>query len=296
MATGATEYLTVTNSAGSTNDVSSHVPELWSKWTLIAREANTILAPMVDRRLEPELMKFGDKIHVPGVSNLSARSKSQEAAVDFENQAEADNTLDVNQWYYSAIAIESFADVQTKGDMLQMYSGKLAFALALNVDDVLAGLIDDVSTNTLGSWASELSTQDFQDAIRYLDDANVPDDGRFFYLSPIEAMGMLNKERMISNDYARLFGDSKVKVQRDKAYQTSFLGVPAFKSTNVEGTNAAGHDNALIHKEAFQLVMQLNPKTHVQFDIDYIVDKVVMEQIYGTATHREDHAVLMRGA
>jgi hypothetical protein len=42
--------------------------------------------------------------------------------------------------------------------------------------------------------------------------------------------------------------------------------------------------------------MQIAPKTYRQFDIDYIVDKVVVEQLYGTSEMRDDHGVFMKGA
>jgi hypothetical protein len=42
--------------------------------------------------------------------------------------------------------------------------------------------------------------------------------------------------------------------------------------------------------------MQISPKTYHQFDIDYIVDKVVIEQLYGTREIRDDHGVWMQGA
>ena len=66
-------------------------------------------------------------------------------------------------------------------------------------------------------------------------------------------------------------------------------------SVNGEGTNAAGHDNTMFHTESYALVMQQDPKAYHQFDIDFIVDKVAMTQLYGTKEMRDDHAVFMKG-
>ena len=74
------------------------------------------------------------------------------------------------------------------------------------------------------------------------------------------------------------------------------MGMPIYRSVNVEGTNSAGHDNGMFQKEAVALVMQIAPKTYHQFDIDYIVDKVVIEQLYGTQEMRDDHGVWLKGA
>ena len=80
------------------------------------------------------------------------------------------------------------------------------------------------------------------------------------------------------------------------AYVSSFLNIPVYKTTNVEGTNSAGHDNTLFQKESIALVMQMAPQMHSMFDIDYFADKVAIEQLYGTQEMRDDHGVWIKGA
>jgi hypothetical protein len=72
--------------------------------------------------------------------------------------------------------------------------------------------------------------------------------------------------------------------------------MPVYKSVNVEGSNSAGHDNAMFHRAAFALVKQQAPKTFTMFDIDYFARKVASEQIYGTKEMRDNHAVWCKGA
>jgi len=76
----------------------------------------------------------------------------------------------------------------------------------------------------------------------------------------------------------------------------SFYRMPAYVSTNTEGSNAAGHDNGMFQKEALALVVQMKPTAHSMYDIDYLVDKVAIEQLYGTREMRDDHGVWMKGA
>ena len=286
MAAGATEFIDNT-----TADV--FIPELWSMEAIVARENQLVFANLVDRKFESGL-SYGDTIHVPGVSNLAVRTKSTNGAVTYETVTESNTDISIGTHQYAAIALENITRVQNNRDQLQLYAGKLGYALALAVDDVLAGLIDNF-TQTVGTLAVEFTDDDILRARQYLDDADAPQDGRVMVVSPAQETGLLKLDRFVHNDYEAVHGPAR-ETGLEKAYVSSFMGMPIYRSVNVEGTNAAGHDNGMFQKEALALVMQISPKTYHQFDIDYIVDKVVIEQLYGTQEIRDDHGVWMKGA
>ena len=286
MATGATEFIDNT-----TADV--FIPELWSMEAIVARENQLVFANLVDRKFENGL-SFGDTIHVPGVSNLAVRTKSTNGAVTYETVTESNTDITIGTHQYAAIALEHITRVQNNRDQLQLYAGKLGYALALAVDDVLAGLVDDFS-NSVGTQAVELTDDDILRARQYLDDADAPQDSRVMVVSPMQETGLLKLDRFVHNDYEAVHGPGR-ETGLEKAYVSSFMGMPIYRSVNVEGANSTGHDNGMFQKEALALVMQIAPKTYHQFDIDYIVDKVVVEQLYGTREMRDDHGVYMQGA
>ena len=58
--------------------------------------------------------------------------------------------------------------------------------------------------------------------------------------------------------------------------------MPVYKTTNVEGSNAAGHDNCMMNRDGLQLVMSISPRAHKDFAINYLGDKIFLEQLYGT--------------
>ena len=288
MATGATEFIDNT-----TADV--FIPEIWSSLAIVAREAQLVFAKLVDRKFEDGLTK-GDKLNIPNISDLAARAKSINAAITYETVTETNTTITVDQHYYAAIAIESITKVQSDRDMLAAYAGKLGYALGLNVDDAIASRIEaDWSSQTVGTLAAENTYHDYLRAIQYLDDANAPADSRYFVISPASEVGLLKMDTYINNDYTNIHGTGRESAL-DKAYISSFLGVPVYKSTNVDGSNAAGHDNTLFQKEAQALVMQMTPDMHTMFDIDYFADKVAIEQLYGEQVMRADHGVWIKGA
>jgi len=288
MATGATEFIDNT-----TADV--FIPEIWSSLAIVAREAQLVFAKLVDRKFEDGLTK-GDKLNIPNISDLAARAKSTNTAISYETVTETNTTITVDQHYYAAIAVESITKVQSDRDMLAAYAGKLGYALGLNVDDALASQVEaDWSGQTVGTLAAENTYHDYLRAIQYLDDANAPADSRYFVISPASEVGLLKMDTYINNDYTNIHGTGRESAL-DKAYISSFLGVPVYKSTNVDGTNSAGHDNTLFQKEAQALIMQMTPDMHTMYDIDFFADKVAIEQLYGEQVMRSDHGVWIKGA
>ena len=286
MAAGATEFIDNT-----TADV--FIPEIWSPLAIVAREQQLVFAKLVDRRFEDGI-SAGDTIHVPGVSDMAARTKSTNTAITYETVTESNTDITIGTHKYAAIAVESITKVQNNRDQLALYAGKLGYALGLDVDDTLAGLPDNFS-QTVGTLAAENTYHDYLRAIQYLDDANAPAESRYFVISPAAEVGLMKADIYTNNDYSMLHGEGR-NTALEFAYVSSFLNIPVYKTTNVEGTNAAGHDNTLFQKETIALVMQMAPQMHSMFDIDYFADKVAIEQLYGTQEMRDDHGVWIKGA
>lgn len=296
-ATGTTEFIDRTSA-----DV--FIPEFWSGLAVVEREDALVFAGLIDRRFEADL-SMGDTVHVPSLSNLgSARTKSINTAVTFVTVTETNTqagddgfdgvTITVTTHDYNAIAIESIAKLQTDRDLMSAYAGKLGFSLGLALDDVLAGYPDNFS-NVVGTLAVALTDDDLLDAIQFLDDANCPQEDRNIVVSPAQAIEFLKLDRHVHNDYSALHGTVEGKSGVERAYVTSYMTIPIYKSTNVEGTNAAGHDNTLLHRQSVALIVQMMPRSHAAFDIDFIADKVVIEQVHGSSEVRDDHGVFMRG-
>ncbi len=282
------------------------IPEIWSPLAIVAREAQLVFAKLVDRKFEDGLT-YGDTIHVPSIGDLAARTKVKatdastgNAAITYETVVETNTNITIDQHKYAAIAIESITQTQTNRDLLASYAGKLGYALGKDVDGTLAGLVDDIASpgsvnHFVGTLGVENTYDDYLTAIRLLDDANVPAESRYFVISPKAEVGLMKSDIFTNNDYSMLHGEGR-QTALENAYCASFLNIPIYKTTQVDGTNAAGHDNTLFQKEAWALVMQMTPTMHSMYDIDYLTDKVAIEQLYGTAEMREDHAVWIKGA
>ena len=280
MATGTEEFIDVT-----TADV--FLDEIWSKMATISREANTVFARLVDRRLEPELTK-GQIIHLGNISSLAAQSKTAGAAVTYETVTETASDLTVNQHYYAAFAVEDIIKVQASQPLLSRYTAKIGAALALQEDDSLAALVDAFS-NTVGTLATDLTDDNIIRGDQYLNDANCPLDDRHIVVSPAQKAAFLKMDKFVHADYGRNNAIATGNIGNIYGYTVDV-------STNVDGTNAAGHDNAMFHRESIAAVTQIQPKVMSAYDIDYLATKVVAQQLWGVLEIRDDHGCCMYGA
>ena len=290
MATGATEFIDSTT-------IDAAIPEIWGGPAIVAREAALVFARKVDLRYKAAL-RVGDILNVLNITNLTAQTKTKanNSAITYETQSETNTQITVATWCYSAIGVESIVDYQAYMDMAAVYAPKQGYALGLQVDDTLAGHPDDFS-NATGTLAATSTFTDYKRARQYLQDANAfPASEWCFIVSPAEENGLLDMKEFVHNDYATLHGSEARATELEMAYSTSFLRTPVYVTTNVEGTNAAGHDNALFHREAIALILQKEPRVWTMTDIDYFVRKIALEQLYGSAILRNDHGVFMRGA
>lgn len=286
MASGTTEFIDNTTA-------DAFIPEIWSKKAIVARENELLFANLFDRTYEGE-MSYGDILNVPNVSNLTAATKSANTAINYETNTDSNVQITVSTWEYSAFALETKTKKQAMQDLVKRNAPKMGYALGLAIDDVGAGLPDDFSVSAQGTLGTPTSYSDWLRAQQALDDANVPLEDRFIAISPAERKNLMEMDQFVHGDYAKLQDSTAPK--KDRARIGTWMTYPVYMSVNVEGSNAAGHDNTLAHKTACALVIQIDMPSYHFFDIDYFADKYAMESLYGWKEMRDDHGCWVKGA
>lgn len=287
MATGAEEFIDNTTA-------DAHIPERWSKRAQIARENVLMFANLFDRQYEKEL-ESGDILNVTPIGNLSGRTKSANTAITYETETPTNKQITVNVWEYAAYAEETKTKKQSHLAVEKLYAPKMGYALGLLIDDVGAGLPDDFSVSPQGTLGTPTQYSDWLAAQQALDDANVPLDGRFIGISPAERKNLMEMPQYVEAEFAKLQDNTKPPAVR-KSLIGTWMGLDIHMSVNVEGSNSAGHDNFLAHKEALALIVQIDMPSYYFFDIDYLAHKYAMETLYGWKEMRDDHGCWVRGA
>ena len=272
-------------------------PAITSKEVIMFREANLAFEGTVSKKYYDEA-KVGTTIKWSLITTLNsgtARSKSQGNSgndITYDANTETAVTLTINQHQYTAFELEEFAENIVNVDLQQKYTHAATYNVNTAIDDTLAALIDDFGNNPQGTLAVDLTDEDIRAAVQSLDDANAPDDGRFFAMSPATKMGLMGVDRYASADFNRGGGANIVK----GSFGPGIYGLNTWQSTNVEGTNAAGHDNGIYQRDAIALGMRMQPRTRVFDDIQNRSTQVAVSAIWGVIETRDDHGVWVRGA
>lgn len=280
----------ITSTTGAVNN-----PAITSKDVIEFREANLGFSGTVSTRYTDEAkvgttIRWG-QITVP--NSGAARTKSEGNSgndITYDATVESAITLTINQHMYSAFELEEFEKSLSIVDQNKWYTKAAAYALDTSIDDTLAALPDNFS-QTVGTLIVDNTDDDVRRAVQYLDDANAPGEGRYFAMAPATKNSMLGIDRYTSSDFNRGGGGNIVRGTFGDIY-----GLTCWVSTNVEGTNAAGHDNAIYQRDAMAMAMRMAPRTRRFDDIQNLSEQVAISAIWGVIETRDDHGVWVKGA
>src|SRR6185312_5992136 len=268
-------------------------PAITDKDVIEFREANLGFSGTVSSRYTDKA-KVGTSIRWGQVTLLnsgSARQKSEgnNNTITKDVNTESAVTLTINSHYYMAFELEEFEESLSIVDQRMWYTKNAAYIVDKQVDTALAALVSGFSQSQ-GTYTVYFADSDIRNAVQNLDDANAPADGRYFAMSPKAKNGILGIDRYASSDFNRGGGTNLVKGSVGEIYSPS-----AFTSTNITGSNSAGHDNAIYQRDAIALGLRQRPKTHVFDDISNLSTTVPISVIYGVIETRDDHGVWAKG-
>jgi hypothetical protein len=291
----ATGNITVTTAA-------NFIPEIWSKDAQLATENNLVTAKLVNTQFESD-MEYGDTLHIPQVSNLTARAKSAGTDVTFETFTEGVIDVSINKHYYAAFKVEDIVEIQANQDLRARYTDKMGYALAKQMDADLLGLYSGLS-QSVGVQGTNITETNFLRAVQYLDDADAPAGDRFAIITPAQMHAILNISNFVlqsSVGYSSvnspkvtaalergLFDPTKVKGLFGMMY-----GVLVYISGNIQttGTSPLSYHNLLFHRDAFLLVRQQDIRVQAQYKVESLATDVVADTLYGVAEYRDAFGV-----
>ena len=223
----------------------------------------------------------GDVFHLPNRHNLTANTKSAGSDATPEAITETEQTFTVSTHQIVAQEIEDFAEVMSKYNIRQEFTTAASYALGRAMDVAAAALLDDNTSQTVGTLQAELTDDNFIRAWQYLRDsaAKPPFKG---VVSPAAWGGMLKVEKFTQQLYN---GDTKGMALHDaqigKVYQGTF-----YVSQLTVGTapNSSGHFWAGDH---FFKIIKRRPTPHAWYSPLATAWVVSMDQIYGVFEREE---------
>jgi N4-gp56 family major capsid protein len=301
-------------------EAATFIPEIWSDEIIAAYQKNLKMAPLVKRLSMTG--KKGDRIHVPKPTRGDANAKAADTAVTIIANTEAELTIDVDRHFEYSRLIEDIVEVQALSSLRQFYTEDAGYALALKVDTDLinagTGFGDGTRTqspaNTGADWVNSnsyyvdganglaayavdtvTSGDNFTDlalreAIKLMDDADVPMDGRCLVIPPAARKSIMGIERYVSSDFV---GGRGV----ESGLIGNLYGVDVYVSSNAPVIEVAAQNTAstvdtrgcmFFHKDALVMAEQLSVRSQTQYKQEYLSTLYTADTLYGVETYRPE--------
>ncbi len=234
------------------------IPEIWAAEISDATQAHVGLADLVDRAFEAS-MDSGDIIHIQDWSNPAVRVKSEGTNSTFANIAETQQNITINREAYVRFVVEDIAELQSKYAVRSRYTEKSTYSLMAYIEgDVTSGLasLPDDFSQLVGTLGSDPSTDAIIRAVQYLDDGDVDEDMRFFYMSPPTHAALLKQDVFVNGDYGPKGGVRSGRITGPVYGATSHVSSLA----NANPAAAGQSYSWFCHKKGVALLMQQSPK------------------------------------
>ena len=265
----------VTYSIAST---SKYIPALWTREVERPFTQALVAANLVQRR-DDLASNGGDTVNVPFMAQVNARAKSASTGITYDSPEAAPVSISINKHYYSGVLIEDIAKVQASYDLRSMFQEAQAEAVARQIDTDVLGLWASAGTTVAGGAA--IDDADIIAVVAALDASYTPQSERYGVIGAGAKGDLLNINKYIAYDQT---GKTGKAIDGSTGLVASVYGMDLYLSQNVP-VSTTGKEQ-FFHKKALTLVQQLKPTYLMEYSVDQIGWKTVLNAIYGVAVER----------
>lgn len=233
------------------------IPTVWSARLLANLEKALIYGQpgVVNRDYEGEISEYGDKVYVHGIGEITVSDYTRDTTtVNYELLDDSRVELAIDRSKYFAFKVDDLDKAQQKPKVIDAASQKATRTLGDVADQHLAGFYTAAGlTIDEAGAAVQLTAENVYGflvrAAVMLDEANVPNEGRYMVVPPWVSGLMLQNDKFITKaepqgtvlngQIARVAGFSILKSNN----------VPVTGTTTVVSHITAGHSSAISYAE-----------------------------------------------
>ncbi len=283
------------------SDLAVMIPEIWGNRINDFFKCQLVMADFFVNRSD-ELVGGGDVLHTPNLTQMSANTKANGAAVTLNSPTETSQDLTVSTWEEVSFAIEDreAAQVKKSYNIQERYAKNAGYTLGRTLEAAIAALFSSFS-QSVGSSTTNIADSDIRSAIATLETNCVPREELAFFMHPNVFWNQVQALDKFSLAINSPVNDPTAK------YPAAFLyGIPVFTSNlipNVSG--ATGFYNVLIHKDAIHwaslslpvmtygkgMVGAYNVRVQSSYIPDYLSTVTTADICYGVIENRDNAGV-----
>ena len=285
------------------------IPEIWSDEIIASYKKALVLANLVNK------MNFrgkkGDTVHIPKPTRGQAAQKIAEQMVTLQAATEGEVIVNIDKHFEYSRLIEDIVSVQALPSLRRFYTDDAGYALGVQVDSDLWTLFETIGDGSGGDFENDrvftfdsstglgaayggtvgdgFNDEGFRRAIQYLDDADVPMDGRSFVIPPVLRNSLMGTPRYTEQAFVGEVGGGNT-IRNGRV--GNLYGIEVYISNNAPSLESGASRLAgLFHRDAFTLVEQLGVRSQTQYKQEYLADLLTSDTLYGTKTVRPESAV-----
>ena len=299
-----------------TTEAATFIPELWSDEIIAAYKKNLVLANVVNKM--PMVGKKGDTLHIPKPTRGDANTKAADTAVTIIANTESEVQISIDKHFEYSRLIEDIVEVQALDSLRRFYTDDAGYALAKQLDTDLFALSKsfgdgdgsdfthsnsfymDASTDLTAYAVDTVAAADifsddaFREAVKELDDADVPMDNRFLIVPPSVVSTIRGIDRYNSSDFVS--GQPVVNGNIGTLY-----GIDIYVSTNCPEVESAADNTAggqlkagiLGQRDSMVLAEQMAVRSQTQYKQEYLATLYTADTLYGTKVVRPESALCL---
>jgi hypothetical protein len=177
-------------------------PEIWAALLLSSLKKSLVYAALCNRDYEGDIKAAGDTVRITSISRPTVSSYGRNTDIVYEELTDAQRTLVVDQEKYWAFSVDDVDAAQARGNVVPEAMAEASYALRDVADQYVAAHYTSVpAANQLGTrvivkeptGGQHTAYDTLVDLGVKLDEANVPEEGRWTVVPPT-FHGLLQKD------------------------------------------------------------------------------------------------------
>ena len=272
-------------SASTTTTDQHFIPEIWGEGIYKYFDRSTVFRGLIDDYSAVfSGAGFGDVLHIPEISLVSASDKSSGNDVEYDATATTETQLTVNKHKYIAKLFEDVLEIQSNADMVERYSRMMGEALARQVDSDIYSELSNLELSLNLSADDTLTAAKFEEALATLGDAGIPymDGDVAMVVNPKLFADILNPSAGIAQFFIRNDAVGEGNRGLRSGMVGSLYGMDVYMSNTVSsGGNSNTISGVIFHKTACAFAAQQEVRVQSEYSIDSLGTKVVADLLYG---------------
>ena len=260
------------------------IPEIWSdKMNNYYREKLVCANFFTD--LSADVADGGDTVYIPNVTAMAAHDKADASPVTVNANTDGEQTLSVVTKKESSFSVEEMDGTMLKKsyNYINMQAQNAAYEVGKVYEKAFIALFDDFSQTT-GTSSLGVADSNIRASIKYLDDANVPQEDRVFFMSPKAVwtdLMAIDRFSLVQNTGG---ADPVLKGHVGMLYGIPVISHSEIGTTNGSAQNCLAGKDAIVHANTgLKVVSNFVPR--------YLSTLTTAYMRYGVAQNRDTSGV-----